>query len=167
MTFNDFLSPLIPLFQSVTKNHGLDYADSQDVIQETSLALWRKFSDNKIDLSKNTKSYALQLVNWRAKDCLDKRKRRSELFYVVGEDNDLDTLPECEKQQKKRFPAKIFTYARRVLKPRDYEIFTDHFLHGKKTSDTAKHFGLDKSAIHMIRCRMLKKIKKHYNVRPI
>jgi len=67
MTFNDFLSPLIPLFNSVTKNHGLDYADSQDAIQEATLSLWKKFSTGKIDLSKNTTAFAVQQKRNRAK----------------------------------------------------------------------------------------------------
>jgi RNA polymerase sigma factor (sigma-70 family) len=161
MTFEEFISPLIPLFKSVTKNHGLNYDDSEDVIQDTTISLWKKFSADKIDLSKNTTAYAVQLVNWRSKDLLDKKKRHTETFSTIGEDNNLDTLPDREKAPKKRFPIEIFRYASKVLKPRDYEIFSDHFIHGKKTNETAAKFGIDNAAVHVIRCRSLKKIKQY------
>ena len=161
MTFNDFLSPLIPLFNSVTKNHGLDYADSQDVIQETTLSLWKKFSAGKIDLSKNTTAFALQLINWRAKDVCRAKKKFGEMFLCVTEENDLDTLPCPVAPQKPRFPAKILSYAKTRLKPRDYEIFIDHFIHGKPVNETAKRFNLDKSIVYLVRCRALKKVKNY------
>lgn len=161
MTFNDFLSPLIPLFNSVTKNHGLDYADSQDAIQEATLSLWKKFSAGKIDLSKNTTAFAVQLINWRAKDIRRAKKKSGEMFVSISEDNDLDTLPCPTEPPKQPFPTKILSYAKTRLKPRDYEIFVDHFVHGKPVHETAERFNLDKSIVYMVRCRSLKKVRQY------
>lgn len=165
MTFDNFLSPLLPLLESVTKSRGLTYPDSQDAIQETTLSLWKKFSSGKIDLSKNTKSYALQLINWRAKDILRARKRSAELFSLAGEENDLDTLPAPEKEKTRRYPLEVLQYAKTRLSKRDYLIFIDH-LRGKPVNETANKFGLDNAMVYMVRCRSLKKIKQ-FHVRPL
>lgn len=160
MTFDNFLSPLLPLLESVTKSHGLTYPDSQDAIQETTLSLWKKFSSGKIDLSKNIKSYALQLINWRAKDILRAKKRSAELFSLAGEENDLDTLPAPEKEKTRRYPLEVLQYAKTRLSKRDYLIFIDH-LRGKPVKETANKFGLDNAMVYMVRCRSLKKIKTY------
>lgn len=162
MTFDKFISPLIPMFESVTKKHGLDYTDAQDAIQETTISLWRKFSTGKLDLGKNTTAYAAQLINWRSLDICRAKKKFSEMFVAVTDDNNLDTIPHPVEPVKRRFPTRILSYAKTRLKPRDYEIFVDHFIRGKSVNETAERFGLDKAIVYMVRCRSLKKIKNSY-----
>lgn len=161
MTFDNFLSPLIPLFKSVTDSHGLNYADSQDAIQEATICLWKKFSSGKLDLNKNTKAYAIRLINWRAKDVCRLKKKSAEIFSVVSEDNDLDLLAAPTETPRRAFPVKILSLAKKRLKPRDYAIFIDHFVRGKPVNETAKKFGLDNAMVYMVRCRSLKKIKNN------
>jgi len=81
------------------------------------------------------------------------------MFVSISEDNDLDTLPCPVEPPKPPFTTKILSYAKTRLKPRDYEIFVDHFIRGKSVNETAERFGLDKAIVYMVRCRSLKKVK--------
>jgi RNA polymerase sigma factor (sigma-70 family) len=166
MTFEQFLSPLIPLFLSATKSYGLSYSDSQDAIQEATVSLWKKFSAGKIDLNKNTKAYALQLIHWRAKDVCRFHQRRDSLFSTVEDENNLDSLPCPVKADSPPRNTEIWTFAKKTLKPREFEVFADYFFRGKTVDETAEQFGLDKQNIYLLRCRALKKVKKYTTWKP-
>jgi len=161
MTFEQFLSPLVPLFLSATKSYGLSYSDSQDAIQEATVSLWKKFSAGKIDLNKNTKAYALQLIHWRAKDVCRLHQRRDSLFSTVEDENNLDSLPCPIKADSPHRNTEIWAFAQKTLKPREFEIFADHFFRGKTVDETAEQFGLDRQNVYLLRCRALKKVKKY------
>lgn len=163
MTFEQFILPFYPLFKKVTNFYGLSYADSQEAIQETTISLWKKFSSGRIDCSQNVQAYVSRLINWRAKDLRRKSLKRAELFFLPNEDNNLDALPETAKPTETLHETKIWAFAQRTLKPREFEVFADYFLHGKTVNETAQQFGLDKQNVYLLRCRALKKVKKFKN----
>jgi len=161
MTFQEFILPFSPLFNKVTRSYGLSYTDSQDVIQETTISLWKKFSEGRINSSQNVQAYVSRLINWRAKDMRRRILKRAELFSLPNEDNNLDALLEAPKPLESPHGTKIWAFARKALKGREFEIFADYFLHGKTANETALQFNLDKQNVYLVRCRALKKVKKY------
>ena len=87
------------------------------------------------------------------------------MFVAVTDSNDLDAIPCPVEPVKRDLPAGILSYAKTRLKPRDYEIFVDHFVRGKSVNETAERFNLDRAIVYMVRCRSLKKIKNHKHER--
>jgi DNA-directed RNA polymerase specialized sigma24 family protein len=73
MTFDQLLKLVTPTLRQVAFFNNLNKQDSEDVIQETLLSLWKKWSSGKIDSSQNIVGYASQLMNWRARDRNRKR----------------------------------------------------------------------------------------------
>jgi RNA polymerase sigma factor (sigma-70 family) len=160
MTFNDLITPLLPYLRSIANWHSLSKEDGEDALQETLLALWKKFEAGKIDPTQNFTSFCLQQMHWRTKDVCRTKQFAANTFSQVGEENDMDEL--AHKRVVQSDAAEILEFARNNLRPQEFEIFADHFVENKPVAETMERLSLDRSQVYLTRHRSMRKLRKKY-----
>lgn len=132
--------------------------DKEDVIQDVLLEFFKKDQQGRISDEKNICSYASQIFHWRIKEKLSMDSRRKVLFnqFCPFDESFLDKNP---------FNTEILERAledvksSRKTKPTHWQIFW-HCYKTDNVIETANHFGVDRSVVDVLNCRMKKKIIK-------
>ena len=98
-SWHDFFYTYWKLIYGMAMRSGLTEVESQDVVQETIIAVSKHMPDFKYDRTRGSfKGWLLQLTRWRIQDQLRKRRRDANLI-ALGDDESsrtqiMDSIPD-------------------------------------------------------------------------
>ena len=166
---NSFLSENLPFVKKYAETFNLSSHDAEDIAASVILDFIKKYEAGRVDITDNPKAYLSVLTRWRITDCARKNIKNSQLFSQIGENNNLDELPE-NKEPRKNYRKILKTALKAVLKnrqnrknkcsDRDCEIFKLAVLEEKSAQEIADLFKTTKPTVYLARHRVGRQIKE-------
>lgn len=164
-----FLTENLPFVKKYAETFNLSSHDAEDIASSVILDFIKKYEAGKVDTTDNPKAYLSVLTRWRITDCARRNIKNSQIFNQIGENNDLDELPE-DKEPRKNYRKILKAALNAVHKDklsrknkcsdRDCEIFKLAVFEEKPAQEIADLFKTTKPTVYLARHRVAKQIKK-------
>lgn len=148
----------LPLLRKVTSTFVLSKEDKEDLIQDVLLEAWKRHLRGQIDPSQNVAGFLIRSLKWRLTDRARKNTKHNNLFSAE-ENFDAPEEINSPPEEQLEILSQAIEYVKSHKKTRDKH--WQMFWHAFKSDDinfTAKHFGVDRSVIDVVKCRIQKKI---------
>lgn len=166
---DSFLAENLPSVKKYAETFNLSSHDAEDIASSVILDFIKKYEAGKVNVTDNPKAYLNVLTRWRITDCARKNIKNGQIFSQIGENNDLDELPDS-KEPRKNYQKILKTALKIVYKDkqsrknkcsdRDCEIFKLAVFEEKPAQEIADLFNTTKPTVYLARHRVGKQIKK-------
>lgn len=170
-SWRDFFYTYWKLIYGTATRAGLNEAESQEVVQETIIAVSKHMPDFKYDRSKGTfKGWLLQLTRWRIQDQFRKRRKeaglvsmdeksmKAELAESLSDGNGLDAVWEDEWQ--KNLVDSALQRVKERVKPKQFQIFDLYVLKQWPLAKVTATLGVNFAQVYLVKHRVTALIKK-------
>ena len=149
---------------------GLSEAEAEDVVQETMLKVARYLPSFKYDRTVcKFRTWLNQIVNQRIFEALHRRRRSSfpeasldELREAVHGSESPTGDPVVQAEVDHRLLEACLARVRGRVKPRHWQVFEAHALHGLSAEETARRYDSTAANVWVIRHRILKALRTEW-----
>jgi RNA polymerase sigma-70 factor (ECF subfamily) len=188
--WRDFFATYWELIYNVARKAGLSDAESQDVVQETTIAVARRIGAFNTDPRRGSfKSWLFGQARWRIGDQFRARKRslqgsggapdataanparrdedetRTETLQHCPVDSSLDGFDTVWNQEWEQHVLRTATeLVKAQVSVKQFQIFELHVAQGLSVADTAKVIGTTKAAVYMATSRVGRVLKREVHV---
>ena len=160
-SWQEFFELYWKLIYNTARRYGLSDIEAQDVVQETMIGVSRNIPSFRYEPERcSFKTWLMNLILWRIKDQLRKRRAHEPLAAAME-------LPEPEKfvqQWEKDWQANIMAAAvdrvKNKLSPQVFQIFDFCVLQKKGVEETAEVLSVSRARVYLARHRVTNKIMK-------
>lgn len=176
-SWNEFHQLYRTLIFSVGRRAGLNEVESNEVVQDTLIAVAKKMPEFRYDPAVDSfKGWLLTLTRWRILDQLEKRKARQEQSgpaRTASSDETrtatIDRVPDTsgcrleaiwdEEWERNLLQAALARIKRQVA-PQQYEIYHLHVVLGKSVREVTRALGVNTGQVYLAKHRMSRLLKK-------
>ena len=171
-SWHEFFYTYWKLIYGMAMRSGLTDAESQEVVQETIIAVSKHMPDFKYDRSKGSfKGWLLKLTRWRIQDQLRKRQRDANLIRPKDDESSrtqmMDSIPDpvgieavWEDEWQKNMVEAALQKVKDRVKPKQYQVFDLYVLKGWPISKITATLGVNFGQIYLAKYRVTALIKK-------
>lgn len=171
-SWQEFFYTYWKLIYGTAMRSGLTEVESQEVVQETIIAVSKHMPDFKYDRTKGSfKGWLLQLTRWRIQDQLRKRLRDANLIALEEDDSSrtqaMDSIPDpvriesvWEDEWQKNMVEAALQRVKDRVKPKQFQVFDLYVLKGWPISKITATLGVNFGQIYLAKYRVTALIKK-------
>lgn len=182
-SWQDFFDTYWRLIYNVAVKAGLSDTEAQEVVQETVIAVARKIGEFKTDPAHGSFSaWLMQLTRWRIADQWRKRGkvgRASRLSRTgetpalhsddTGSTGEIERVPDpagipldavWEEEWEKHLMAAALERVKRMVSPRQFQMFDLHVRQELSVADTARTLQASVASVYMAKHRVARLVKK-------
>jgi RNA polymerase sigma factor (sigma-70 family) len=176
-SWNEFHQLYRELIYSVARRAGLNEIESNEVVQDTLIAVAKKMPEFRYDPAVDSfKGWLLTVTRWRILDRLEKRKAREDqglpTSAVTGDETRTATIERqpdsagfnLESIWDEEWEAHVLNTAlariKRQVAPQQYEIYHLHVVLGKSVREVAHALGVNAGQVYLAKHRVSRLLKK-------
>jgi len=168
--WREFYAKYAPAIRRHAGASGLSAAEAEDVVQETMLKVTRYLPRFEYDRTVcRFRSWLNQIVNQRIFESIHRRKRG--LFSESSLDEIREAVhpaevtagdPIAQAEVERRLLEACLARVRARVKPRHWQLFEAHALHGLSAEETARLHHTSAANVWVIRHRLLKALRSEW-----
>jgi RNA polymerase sigma-70 factor (ECF subfamily) len=168
--WTEFYTKYAPAIRRHSGASGLSAAEAEDVVQETMLKVTRYLPRFEYDRTIcRFRTWLNQIVNQRIFETIRRRKRG--LFSETSLDEMRETVhaaevtagdPVAQAEVERRLVEACLARVRTRVKPRHWQVFEAHALHGLSAEETAVLHHTTAANVWVIRHRLLKALRTEW-----
>lgn len=168
--WREFFDRYSPAIRRHACASGLSEAEAEDVVQETMLKVARYLPSFKYDRTVcKFRSWLNQIVNQRIFEALHRRRRSS--FSEVSLDQLREVVhatevptgdPVVQAEIDHRLLEACLARVRARAKPRHWQVFEAHALHGLSAEETARRYDTTSANVWVVRHRIVKALRTEW-----
>ena len=182
-SWQDFFDSYWQLIYNVAVKAGLSDAQAQEVVQETVIAVAKKIGEFKTDPARGSFSaWLMQLTRWRIADqwrkrgkvgqasCLSGAGETSAPFSEdTGSTGPMERIPDpagvpldavWQEEWEKHLMAAALERVKRLVSPRQFQMFDLHVLQKQSVPDTARTLQVSVASVYMAKHRVARLVRK-------
>jgi RNA polymerase sigma-70 factor (ECF subfamily) len=168
--WREFFDRYAPAIRRHVCASGLSEAEAEDVVQETMLKVARYLPSFKYDRTVcKFRTWLNQIVNQRIFEALHRRRRSTfsevsldQLREVVHATEAPTGDPVVQAEIDHRLLEACLARVRARVKPRHWQVFEAHALHGLSAEDTARRHGTTAANVWVVRHRLVKALRAEW-----
>lgn len=160
LNFNEFYTQKFKEITARGLSSGLSEADSKDLAQNVLLDFWKRLRAGTVDENKNIDGFLSVRTRWRTVDFIRRNQTAAENFSIIGEENDLDTLP-AERKERPKNHRRLLKRAIQEINPKKskwFKLFYESVFNEKPVEQICAEYNVKPSTVHVEKCRQGKKL---------
>ena len=173
-SWKDFFDTYWKLVYGVALKSGLDESESQEVVQETVIAVAKKMHDFKYDPAVGSfKSWLLHITRCRIADQLRKRYKeavvaqapsndtsRTDAIAALPDPNSLNLEAIWNEDWQQNLIAAALARVKKQVNPRQYQIFDLYVVKGWPVNQVRLTLGVSATQVYLAKFRISNLVKK-------
>lgn len=160
-SWQEFFELYWKLIYNTARRYGLSDAEAQDVVQDTMIGVSRNIPSFRYDPQRcSFKTWLMNLILWRIKDQVRKRKQHEPLGAAIDIPDEQAFLQQWEKDWQKNLMAAAVERVKAKLSPQVFQIFDFCVLQRKGVAETAEVLSVSKARVYLARHRVTNRIMK-------
>ena len=173
-SWKDFFDTYWKLVYGVALKSGLDESESQEVVQETVIAVAKKMHDFKYDPAVGSfKSWLLHITRCRIADQLRKRYKeavvaqapsndtsRTDAIAALPDPNSLNLEAIWDEDWQQNLIAAALARVKKQVNPRQYQIFDLYVVKGWPVNQVRLTLGVSATQVYLAKFRISNLVKK-------
>lgn len=182
-SWQDFFDTYWQLIYNVAIKAGLADAEAQEVVQETVIAVAKKIGEFKTDPARGSfNAWLMQLTRWRIADQWRKRPAGTPANPSVaegwpsamrsddtGSTGEMERIPDpagvpldavWQEEWEKHLMAAVLERVKRLVSPRQFQVFDLHVLQKQSVSETARTLQVSVASVYMAKHRVARLVRK-------
>jgi RNA polymerase sigma factor (sigma-70 family) len=176
-SWNEFYQLYRELIYSVARRAGLNEVESNEVLQDTLIAVARKMPEFRYDPAVDSfKGWLLKVTRWRILDQLERRKTREDRGLLTSapasdetrtgtiervadpSGSNLDSI--WDEEWERNLLQGALARIKRQVAPEQYEIYHLHVVLGKPVREVAHALGVNAGQVYLAKHRVSRLLKK-------
>lgn len=160
--WEEFVSLYTPLLYHWARSIGLHAADAADLIQDVYVHLVRKMPEFAYDGQRSFRSWLRTVTFNRWRDNLKQRGKRP--LPTDGDTLDVqpasDPEPFWEDEYRRYLVARALEVMRGEFQPSTWQACWGVVAEGRPAADVAAELGMSENAVHIARCRVVRRLRQ-------
>lgn len=159
--WTEFFDTYWKLIFNTARKSGLSSAESEDVVQETMLALSQKLPTFNYDPERGSfKGWLMQLTRWKIVDQVRKRQKATAANFETEEEMAVEFAADWERDWQLHLAEEALRRVRDRTKPKKFQAFHTSVIQGKGASETARLLRMSVPAVYMATFKVKRLLEK-------
>ncbi len=160
-SWQEFFELYWKLIYNTARRYGLSDAEAQDVVQDTMIGVSRNIPSFRYEPERcSFKTWLMNLILWRIKDQVRKRRTHEPLAQAVNIPDEQEFLQQWEKDWQKNLMSAAVERVKIRVSPQVFQIFDFCVLQKKGVAETAEVLGVSKARVYLANHRVTNRIMK-------
>ena len=161
-SWREFFELYWKLIYNTARRHGLSDMEAQDVVQDTMIGVSRNIPSFRYDPEWcSFKTWLMNLILWRVKDQLRKRRAEHQPIEVamnIPAENEFHQ--KWEEDWERNLVGAAVNRVKNKLNPQEFQIFSFCVLQRKGVAETAKVLNVSRARVYLAKHRVSRRIEK-------